>query len=131
MKKRISRRQFLAAMGVAAAAGVLSGCGGSSSSASSSASSAAGSSAASVPTGEIVYLTYPLADGTKTISVYMRDASSGAIGNILMDRSLQNLYRSGAISQQTMEGALRGGLGQTAASPVGAGLGTRPRGFSR
>lgn len=81
MKKRISRRQFLAAMGVAAAAGVLSGCGGSSSSASSSASSAAGSSAASVPTGEIVYPTYPLADGTKTISVYMRDASSGAIGN--------------------------------------------------
>ena len=77
MKKRISRRQFLAAMGAAAAAGVLSGCGGSSS----SASSAAGSSAASIPTGEIVYPTYPLADGTKTLSVYMRDASSGAIGN--------------------------------------------------
>lgn len=77
MKKRISRRQFLAAMGAAAAAGILAGCGGSSSSASSTASS----SAVSVPTGEIVYPTYPLADGTKTLSVYMRDSSSGAIGN--------------------------------------------------
>ena len=48
MKKLISRRQFLAAAGVAAAAGVLTACGGSASStASSTASSAASSEAAS------------------------------------------------------------------------------------
>lgn len=77
MKKRISRRQFLAALGVTAAAGVLAGCGGSDS----SSASAASSGAASVPAGEIVYPTYPLADGTKTISVYMRDSTSGVVSN--------------------------------------------------
>lgn len=55
---------------------------------------------------------------------------TGSVGNILMDRTLQNLYRSGAISQQTMEGAMRGGAGISANAPAGApqGMG-RPRGF--
>lgn len=44
--------------------------------------------------------------------------TSGAIGNILMDRALQNLYRSGMISQETMEGAMRGGVSIPSASPA-------------
>ena len=71
----------------------------------------------------------------KTPQIQNSIQTSGAIGNILMDRSLQNLYRSGAISLETMEGALRGGLAQTAAAPMGGpmgtGLGGRPRGFGR
>ena len=42
---------------------------------------------------------------------------------------------SGAISLETMEGALRGGLPQAGGSPMGApmgvGLGARPRSFGR
>lgn len=71
----------------------------------------------------------------KTPQIQNSIQTSGAIGNILMDRSLQNLYRSGAISLETMEGALRGGSSQTAAAPMGGpmgtGLGGRPRGFGR
>lgn len=71
----------------------------------------------------------------KTPQIQNSIQTSGAIGNILMDRSLQNLYRSGAISLETMEGALRSGSSQTAAAPMGGpmgtGLGGRPRGFGR
>ena len=71
----------------------------------------------------------------KTPQIQNAIQTSGAIGNILMDRSLQNLYRSGTISQQTLEGAMRGGSPQTAASSMGmsmgAPLGARPRGFGR
>ena len=63
----------------------------------------------------------------KTPQIQNSIQTSGSIGNILMDRSLQNLYRSGIISLQTMEGALRGGPAQTASSPMGV----RPRSFGR
>ena len=66
----------------------------------------------------------------KTPQIQNAIQTSGAIGNILMDRSLQNLYRSGAISRQTMEGALRGGLPQTPPAGLQQGIG-RPRGFTR
>lgn len=67
----------------------------------------------------------------KTPQIQNAIQTSGSIGNILMDRYLQNLYRSGTISQETMEGAMRGGSGLSAAS-MGSSLGvTRPRGFSR
>lgn len=54
----------------------------------------------------------------------------GAIGNILMDRALQNLYRSGSITRETMEQAMHAppSPGQGAGAPP---LGTRPRGFTR
>ena len=65
--------------------------------------------------------------------------TSGAVGNILMDRALQELFRSGAISRQTMEGAMRSGgpaLGQTAPGGGtlpggGAKLGRGPLGMGR
>ena len=63
----------------------------------------------------------------KTPQIQNSIQTSGSIGNILMDRSLQNLYRSGIISLQTMEGALRGGPAQSASSPMGV----RPRSFGR
>lgn len=67
----------------------------------------------------------------KTPQIQNAIQTSGSIGNILMDRYLQNLYRSGTISQETMEGAMRGGSGLSAAS-MGSPLGvSRPRGFSR
>lgn len=65
----------------------------------------------------------------KTPQIQNAIQTSGAVGNILMDRALQELYRSGAISRQTMEGAMRGSgpaLGQTA-----PGGGTRPGGMTR
>lgn len=65
----------------------------------------------------------------KTPQIQNAIQTSGALGNILMDRALQDLYRSGAISRQTMEGAMRGSgpaLGQTA-----PGGGTRPGGMTR
>ena len=46
----------------------------------------------------------------KTPQIQNAIQTSGAIGNILMDRALQNLYRSGAITQETMEEASRGGF---------------------
>lgn len=65
----------------------------------------------------------------KTPQIQNAIQTSGAVGNILMDRALQDLYRSGAITRQTMEGALRGSgptLGQSA-----PGGGTRPGGMPR
>lgn len=65
----------------------------------------------------------------KTPQIQNAIQTSGALGNILMDRALQDLYRSGAITRQTMEGALRGSgptLGQSA-----PGGGTRPGGMPR
>lgn len=62
----------------------------------------------------------------KTPQIQNAIQTSGALGNILMDRALQDLYRSGVITRQTMEGALRGSgptLGQSA-----PGGGTRPGG---
>ena len=71
----------------------------------------------------------------KTPQIQNAIQTSGAVGNILMDRALQELFRSGAISRQTMEGAMRGSgpaLGQTA--PGGGTLpggGTHPGGGSQ
>ena len=56
MKKLISRRNFLAAMGTVAAAGVLTACGGSSSG---TASSAAASSTAVLPAVPLLLLRHP------------------------------------------------------------------------
>ena len=75
----------------------------------------------------------------KTPQIQNAIQTSGSIGNILMDRYLQNLYRSGTISLETMQGALRGGSPQVGGTPMGApmgtpmggGLGARPRGFGR
>lgn len=67
----------------------------------------------------------------KTPQIQNAIQTSGAAGNILMDRALQNLYRSGVISQQVMEGALRSKPASASASmnaPLGMG---RPRGFGR
>lgn len=68
----------------------------------------------------------------KTPQITNAIQTTGAVGNILMDRALQALYRSGAISRQTMEESLRGGSGLT--MPTGGlggnGLG-QPRGFGR
>ena len=76
MKKMISRRNFLTAVGVVAAAGVLTACGGSSSStaASSTAASAAGSAAASGDTIKIGVMG-PL---TGNVSVYGQAVVNGA-----------------------------------------------------
>lgn len=69
----------------------------------------------------------------KTPQIQNAIQTSGAVGNILMDRALQELFRSGAISRQTMEGAMRGSgpaLGQTA--PGGGALPNRaPLGMGR
>ena len=70
MKKLISRRQFLAAAGVAAAAGVLTACGGSSAS---TAGSAAGSSAGSAASGSTIKVVWP--DGSAE-TVRITDPSS-------------------------------------------------------
>lgn len=75
----------------------------------------------------------------KTPQIQNAIQTSGAVGNILMDRALQELYRSGAISRQTMEGAVRGSgpaLGQTAPGGGtlpggGAQLGRGPLGMGR
>ena len=67
----------------------------------------------------------------KTPQIQNSIQTSGSIGNILMDRSLQNLYRSGTISLETMEGALRSGFPQAGGSPTSVGLGARPRSFGR
>lgn len=63
----------------------------------------------------------------KTPQIVNAIQTSGAVGNILMDRALQALYRSGTISRQTMEESLRGGAGL--GIPTG-GPG-QPRGFGR
>lgn len=43
----------------------------------------------------------------KTPQIQNAIQTSGASGNILMDRALQNLYNSGAISRETLAGAVR------------------------
>lgn len=73
------------ALAGAMAVGCLTGCGGASSdstggNAESGAEQGATSEAASTEV-EPVQATYPLADGDKTITVYMRDATSGAAGD--------------------------------------------------
>ena len=68
----------------------------------------------------------------KTPQIQNAIQTSGAIGNILMDRALQNLYRSGAITQETMEGASRGGFAPGTPAPGRGTLGAaQPRGFGR
>lgn len=67
----------------------------------------------------------------KTPQIQNAIQTSGAIGNILMDRALQALYRSGTISQETLNEALRGAPSlspTTPSSPLGL---NRPRGFGR
>lgn len=58
--------------------------------------------------------------------------TSGAMGNILMDRALQNLYQSRAISQETLNQAMGGRAAVLPGVPVGSpmGTGSRYRGFS-
>ena len=74
MKKLISRRQFLAAAGVAAAAGVLTACGGSSAS---TAGSAAGSAADSAASGSTIKVGV-LGPLTGDASVYGKAVVNGA-----------------------------------------------------
>ena len=66
----------------------------------------------------------------KTPQIQNAIQTGGAIGNILMDRALQNMYRSGSITRETMEQAMHAppspGQGMGAAP-----LGARPRGFTR
>ena len=63
----------------------------------------------------------------KTPQIQNAIQTTGSLGNILMDRALQNLYRAGTISQQTMEGALR--AGPPTGTPGGTGgLGSPSRG---
>ncbi len=57
----------------------------------------------------------------KTPQIQNAIQTSGAVGNILMDRALQNLYRGGVISQETMDGALRGS-GVAGMSPSSGGM---------
>ena len=76
MKKSISRRQFLAVVGAAAAAGALSACG-SSSSSSSTAASTAGSAAAEGAAGATIKVGL-LAPLTGDVSVYGIAVANGA-----------------------------------------------------
>ena len=55
----------------------------------------------------------------KTPQIQNAIQTSGAIGNLPMDRCLQNLWKSGQISRETMERALRGG--GPGLSPLGRG----------
>ena len=43
----------------------------------------------------------------KTPQIANTIQTTGALGNILMDKALQNLFGVGAISRETFEGALR------------------------
>ena len=66
----------------------------------------------------------------KTPQIQNAIQTGGAIGNILMDRALQNLYRSGSITREIMEQAMHAPPSPTqgmGAPPLGA----RPRGFTR
>ena len=72
--KRISRRNFMKIVGAGAAALGLAACGGSK-------SESAASTAASQFTGEAVTATYPLANGDKTLNIYIRNATSGVVQN--------------------------------------------------
>ena len=66
----------------------------------------------------------------KTPQIQNAIQTGGAIGNILMDRALQNLYRSGSITRETMEQAMH--APPSPAQGMGAApLGARPRGFTR
>ena len=68
----------------------------------------------------------------KTPQIQNAIQTSGAIGNILMDRALQALYRSGTISQETMNEAMRGAPSLSPTTPASSPLGlNRPRGFGR
>ncbi len=53
----------------------------------------------------------------KTPQIQNAIQTSGAAGNILMDRALQNLYRSGLISQETMNQAMRDTASASAGLP--------------
>lgn len=77
--KRKTRILPLALAGVMAV-GCMTGCGGSGSDSSAATTEGATTEAAASDV-EPVAATYPLADGTKTISVYMKDATSGAAGD--------------------------------------------------
>lgn len=60
----------------------------------------------------------------KTPQIQNAIQTNKAAGNILMDRALQNLYRSGAITLDTMNGAMRG----SSAAQMGAHAGPSLRG---
>lgn len=80
----MKRKQFLSlALAGAMAASCLAGCGGSAGSeaGSQAADSTAGAATTETATGEPVQASYPLADGDKTITVYMKDATSGAVSD--------------------------------------------------
>ena len=65
----------------------------------------------------------------KTPQIQNAIQTTGDKGNILMDRALQNLYRSGAITRQTLEGATRGtgvGLNQPGRAAAGTQTGHGP-----
>lgn len=65
----------------------------------------------------------------KTPQIQNAIQTGGAIGNILMERALQNLFRAGAISRKTMEGAL--GASRSLSAAGGAMGASAPRSFGR
>lgn len=67
----------------------------------------------------------------KTPQIQNAIQTTGSIGNILMDRALQNLYKSGMISMETMQESMRDSLQNNPLNPMGSQMGTRPRGFMR
>lgn len=75
MKQR--KRILSLALAGALAAGCLTGCGGTTEPAPESGASAETAQTSAAP----VEAVYPLADGDKTLTVYMKDATSGAVGN--------------------------------------------------
>ena len=50
----------------------------------------------------------------KTPQIRNAIQTTGAVGNILMERAVQNLFQGGAISRETMERALQGPAGRRA-----------------
>lgn len=65
----------------------------------------------------------------KTPQIQNAIQTSGAIGNILMDRALQTLYRGGMITQETLHAAMRSGSSIPPAAPAGSSMG--PMGYRR
>lgn len=62
----------------------------------------------------------------KTPQIQNAIQTGGAVGNIPMERALQNLYRARAITRKTMEGAMRGSSAPSAGtSSMGNGMPSR------
>lgn len=65
----------------------------------------------------------------KTPQIQNAIQTTGMVGNILMDKALQNLLQSGEISQETYRSALRGSAAQVLAGKGGMGAGSMNMGM--